>query len=50
MTEEKVLEAKWTDWAKVLGNMIKDQRGYTPEQFSAKFLELKELVKDAPSS
>lgn len=27
-------------WAKELAHMIKDQRGYTPEQFEEKFLEL----------
>jgi hypothetical protein len=34
---------KFEVWAKSLAHMIKDQRGYTPEQFEAELLSLWEF-------
>jgi hypothetical protein len=38
---------KFEAWAKKVAHMIKDQRGYTPEQFEAEFLSLWEFFAES---
>lgn len=46
---DTVKDANWKTWSNELAAMVKDQRGFTIEDFEAKFYELKGLVNASSS-